>query len=147
MSTKILVVKPQETFGSRLREERLRVGISQVEAANACGVSREMWGRYERGIGSPGADVIARMAELGIDTHYAVTGEKSSGNSDSARGSFDDVLASLRSATNQAMELDLSEDHRVLVRDILFAITLQDAAMMRTVIDSYVQRHSGSVKP
>lgn len=39
-----------------------------------CGVSREMWGKYERGMASPGADVLQAFARAGADVLYILTG-------------------------------------------------------------------------
>lgn len=36
-------------FGKRLKEERIKLGLNQAEAAEKCGFSREMWGKWERG--------------------------------------------------------------------------------------------------
>lgn len=63
-------------FFSRVAEERKRLGISQAVAASACGVSREMWGKYERGSASPGCDVIVRFAAVGADVLYILTGRR-----------------------------------------------------------------------
>ena len=45
--------------------------------AAACGVSREMWGRYERGVATPSAEVLSRAALQGADVAYALTGVRS----------------------------------------------------------------------
>lgn len=58
----------------RLKEERLRLGLSQQDAADACGVSREMWGKYERGKGVPGGEVLFSFASRGADINYILTG-------------------------------------------------------------------------
>lgn len=49
----------------RLRNERTRLGIGQGDAALLAGVSRNMWGAYERGLSSPGADVLMRLVGHG----------------------------------------------------------------------------------
>jgi transcriptional regulator with XRE-family HTH domain len=56
------------------QEERKRLGLSQAEAGALCGVSREMWGKYERGQASPGADVLQAFAAAGADIRYILTG-------------------------------------------------------------------------
>lgn len=62
-------------FGERLREERERCSLTQKQVADAIGVRREMWVRYEGGV-EPGAGVIARAAEAGLDVLYVLTGER-----------------------------------------------------------------------
>jgi transcriptional regulator with XRE-family HTH domain len=68
-----------ETFfsliGMRLEEERKRLGLkSQKAAGDACGVSREIWGKYERGTVMPGGEVLFSFAEAGADVQYILTG-------------------------------------------------------------------------
>lgn len=50
--------------------------MSQAALAEAVGVSREQWGKYERGAGVPGGDVLARAARQGIDVRYVLTGSR-----------------------------------------------------------------------
>lgn len=65
-----------ETFSSRLREERGRLGYSQAQVSEICGVSREVWGRYETGKTMPGADVLLKFTEEGADILYLMTGSR-----------------------------------------------------------------------
>jgi transcriptional regulator with XRE-family HTH domain len=58
----------------RLKNERIRAGWSQSEAAEKVGVSREMWGKYERGLSLPGVDVFSKFVDAGADMNYLVTG-------------------------------------------------------------------------
>lgn len=60
----------------RLRNERTRLGIGQGDAALLAGVSRNMWGAYERGLSSPGADVLMRLVGHGIDLNYVLGGSR-----------------------------------------------------------------------
>ena len=64
--------------GERLREERERLGWTQVDAADTAGIRREMWGRYERGVAAPGADVLQALARSGVDIMYLLSGVRSS---------------------------------------------------------------------
>lgn len=58
----------------RLAHERKRLGLTQAEAGDACGVSREMWSRYEKDKASMGCDVLALFAAAGADVNYILTG-------------------------------------------------------------------------
>lgn len=62
--------------GDRLREERLRIGVSQEDAALLCGVSRAMWGRYERAVSLPGASVLLHLIGHGFDLNYILGGSR-----------------------------------------------------------------------
>ncbi|WP_448680556.1 helix-turn-helix domain-containing protein [Pseudomonas nicosulfuronedens] len=63
-------------FQDRMQEERKRLGLTQAEAAARCDVSREVWGRYERGVAVPGGEVLAAFAHLGADAQYILAGQR-----------------------------------------------------------------------
>lgn len=63
-------------LGGRFAAERQRLGLLQSQLAEACGVSREMIGRYERGKAVPGGEVLFSFAELGADVQYVLTGRR-----------------------------------------------------------------------
>lgn len=58
----------------RLKEERKRLGLSQQAAAELCDVSREIWGKYERGVVVPGGDVLFSFSAVGADVGYIFSG-------------------------------------------------------------------------
>jgi transcriptional regulator with XRE-family HTH domain len=59
---------------SRIKQERTRLGLNQASAADLCGVSREIWGRYERGVSVPGGEVLFAFAQAGADIQFVLTG-------------------------------------------------------------------------
>ena len=63
---------------NRLREERKKLGLTQLEVAERCGISLKMWGNYERGKNSPGAEVFFHLTEMGFDVSYIFSGVRSS---------------------------------------------------------------------
>ncbi|OCG60220.1 helix-turn-helix domain-containing protein [Gilliamella sp. Nev3-1] len=64
---------------NRLKEERKRLKLTQVDMALICGISREMWGKYERGIAIPGGEIFAALAIAGVNVQFILTGERQSG--------------------------------------------------------------------
>jgi len=61
--------------GSRIKEERLRLGIkTQADAAARFGVERETWSRYETGKLEMGREVCQRFVDTGADLSYIVAG-------------------------------------------------------------------------
>lgn len=62
--------------GSRLRDERLRIGLSQDEFAAVGGVARRSQSAYEADERSPDADYLLAVRELGVDIFYVLTGER-----------------------------------------------------------------------
>lgn len=67
------------SLGARLRTARKGLGKSQDDMAAACGVSREMWGKYERDAAMPGGEVLIKVALAGIDVNYILTGQRAGG--------------------------------------------------------------------
>ena len=59
--------------GLRIRQERDKRGWSQQEAADAVGIRREMWAKYEAGA-EPGAKALTGMAAVQVDVLYILTG-------------------------------------------------------------------------
>lgn len=66
----------ESLFGGRLKEARKELRLNQAEAAELTGVTREHWGRCERGAAVPGGEVLAALAKAGADVHYVLTGER-----------------------------------------------------------------------
>lgn len=64
--------------GDRLRQERDRLGHSQQGLADLVSVQRAMLSRYERGLVEPGAGVLIRLADAGVDVSYVLFGAQSS---------------------------------------------------------------------
>lgn len=68
--------KRMNEIGSRLREERIRLGMTQDAFAIAGGVMANAQGKYERAQRSPSAVYLARLPGLGVDILYVVTGRR-----------------------------------------------------------------------
>ena len=62
---------------SRLRTERERTGLTQAQAANACGGGQRTYSDWERGISQIPANRLASLATQGFDTQYILTGQRS----------------------------------------------------------------------
>ncbi|HEX8593151.1 MAG TPA: helix-turn-helix transcriptional regulator [Pseudomonas sp.] len=61
-------------IGQRLKQERLRLKLSQSALGAVGGVETNAQGNYENGIRSPRADYLSRIAQAGIDVAFVVTG-------------------------------------------------------------------------
>lgn len=64
------------TIGVRLKEERVRMGISQEDFAALAGVQRRAQGSYERDQRTPDAAYLAAAAGHGVDVQYVLTGRR-----------------------------------------------------------------------
>lgn len=69
MSTNVVI-------GERLRAERNRCRLTQLDLAERAGVSKTTQANYESGLRSPDADYLARADEAGLDVLYIVTGRR-----------------------------------------------------------------------
>jgi transcriptional regulator with XRE-family HTH domain len=61
----------------RIKSERKRLGYSQTELAEIAHATRGTVANWEGGAGSPDADALAAMANVGLDVLYVVTGDHS----------------------------------------------------------------------
>ncbi|MDT9632562.1 MULTISPECIES: helix-turn-helix domain-containing protein [Pseudomonas] len=61
-------------IGSRLRQERERLGLSQKVFGEIGGVEANAQGKYESGGRAPKADYLSRVAQRGVDVLYVLTG-------------------------------------------------------------------------
>lgn len=69
-----------EQISSRLREERKRLGFgSQADFAAKLGASPSSVHNYEAGKRSPDAEFLAKVAEIGGDILYILTGQRAVG--------------------------------------------------------------------
>ncbi|WP_051298717.1 helix-turn-helix domain-containing protein [Marinobacterium litorale] len=57
------------------RITRIRGDKSQIAFANELGVHKNTLGNYERGRNTPDADFLAKLAGIGVNTHWVITGE------------------------------------------------------------------------
>lgn len=63
-------------LGARVKEERVRLGLTQEQAAEKCEVTRVQWGRYERGLSDFSGRVLKAFVSLGADEGYILLGIK-----------------------------------------------------------------------
>ncbi|NKF51385.1 helix-turn-helix transcriptional regulator [Shewanella sp. WXL01] len=65
------------TFFERLKSERVRLGLSQTEFAERCGVKKLSQSNYETGKRKPDIEYLALARQLGCDTEYVISGMRS----------------------------------------------------------------------
>jgi transcriptional regulator with XRE-family HTH domain len=68
------VAAAKMAIGSRLREERLRLGMTQADFAEFGGVAKRTALEWEQGKTSPNAVFLAAASRQGIDILYVVNG-------------------------------------------------------------------------
>ena len=67
------------SFGSRLKEERRRLGFKQAQFAALVGTDVPKQSLYETGHRQLRAGYLARLEPVGVDLLYVVTGRRSDG--------------------------------------------------------------------
>ena len=135
------------SLGERLRKSRKDLGKSQDEIAESCGVSREMWGKYERDLATPGGEVLTKAALAGFNVHYILTGE-------APPQETHDEFVSRQQRINSTREfvraLPFKEGSKARITALLTGDTRHDAALIaevfreeslqprqRTLLDNY----------
>jgi len=63
-----------DSLGSRLKEERGRLGVSSIDFAEQCGVSKNTQTNYEKDKRKPDANYIVAADEMGVDVFYVLKG-------------------------------------------------------------------------
>ncbi|QGL25021.1 helix-turn-helix domain-containing protein [Neisseria brasiliensis] len=69
-------MKEVSLFANRLKEERKKLGLTQAQAAEKCGISMRMWGDYERGKYFPRNENLIGIEKIGIDIQYVMHGRR-----------------------------------------------------------------------
>ncbi|KVS58013.1 helix-turn-helix domain-containing protein [Burkholderia cepacia] len=64
------------SIGNRLKDERMRIGLSQAEFAALGGLGKQAQLNYESGARSPDANYLAALTKVGVDPLYVITGER-----------------------------------------------------------------------
>lgn len=83
-------------IAARLRQERVRIGLTQGELGKIGGIGANAQGAYERAARLPRADYLAKIVTAGIDVLYVLTGKPAvmdrKSNGDGTTGALDLVF-------------------------------------------------------
>ena len=139
--------------GVRVKEERMRLSLTQQQCADACGVSRVQWGKYERDVNGLDGEVLKRFIAIGADGAYILGGVR--GGTEHERKQFNAMLntADLVADENERLKIvelgfralrenaDVFEKRKSLYDDLLtFFNTFDDETMERVrlnIVDVY----------
>lgn len=67
-------------IGERLKEERLRIGLTQPVFAGYCGAKKRTLIEWEKGSTSPNAVQLSALVAIGVDVLYVLTGDRAGKN-------------------------------------------------------------------
>ena len=73
------MTSPRHSFGTRLAEERKRLGLKQAEFATLVGTGVPKQSLYENDRRELRADYLARLAEADVDVLYILTARRGEG--------------------------------------------------------------------
>lgn len=65
-----------KNFGERLAHHRKNLNLSQSVFAEKCGIKQTTYSAYELNKADPSLETLNKIAGLGADIHYLVTGKK-----------------------------------------------------------------------
>ena len=83
-------------IGSRIREERERLGLTQRAFGDIGGVEPNAQGKYESGERTPKADYLAAVAARGVDALYVLSGVHTPVENSSLNTQEEQLLSSFR---------------------------------------------------
>jgi transcriptional regulator with XRE-family HTH domain len=64
-----------DNFSDRLKEERVKLDLSQSEFGELCGVKKLAQFHYEKGDRFPDANYLMQALRIGVDVNYLLTGQ------------------------------------------------------------------------
>lgn len=108
-------------LGSRLKEERKRLGLSQQEFGTIGGVEANAQGKYESGERIPRSDYLAALEKKGVDVLFVVSGKRTPMTADSLNEAERAIITHYRA---------LSEDDQDAISQL--ANSLSECAMEAT---------------
>lgn len=111
---------PAREVGDRLRDERLRLSYKQEDFAQIGGVNRNTQGSYERGDRHPDTVYLARIARVGVDVAYVITGRKTAIAESALAEQEREVLEYFRG---------MSDYNKESIRRMAFAMAAADGAL------------------
>lgn len=68
--------KQRQEIGNRLKEERERLGYSEIQIAQLLGIPIDAYIRFEEGLADPGIYRMPRLSSIGFDVLYIITEER-----------------------------------------------------------------------
>ena len=83
------------TIGKRLKEERLKLNLSQDKLAKIGGVTKRTQVNYEQDSSKPDGEYLSRVAKEGINIQYVLCGEKEC--TPTKNNSTNEILSSMKS--------------------------------------------------
>ncbi len=126
-----------EKFGNRLSGERNRLGFTQAEAAKLGGVSLNTQFKYEKGVSSPDAEYLGKIAAAGFDVLHLLVGDSavSSGGAAVYKKPGDALYVVL--SVQESLGLTLSADQIKVLLEYAFTHRVNEEGVREFVTAAY----------
>lgn len=131
----------QSDLASRLREERGRLGLSQVAAAAALGMPAVTYRTYESGRSEPPISFFRKLADAGLDAAYVASGHRLAEMLDSHLDwklvmEIAGVISTWSSRRKRPLEID---EQATYLRLTMAVASARDASSARQMLDNLLQ--------
>lgn len=120
--------------GDRLKEERLRLGLTQEQFGALGGVRKQAQLKYEKGERKPDAAYFEGIAAAGANVSYILTGK----TEEERQTALEDRLDAIKECTQKALLLTSDQQKGELVRDVLLGDRWNKPEIIDAAIDRYV---------
>ena len=135
--------KKTGTFGSRLRQEREALGLSQVEMAQKLGITARSQRNYETGTRVPDAEYLMAASRIGVNLLVVLHGENAArqehneGNDVAAVQFLEESLGIKHEDFERAIDLAFVEDEKRDFMDaaILFGELKRHSPVLQAIIE------------
>lgn len=117
------------TQWERLKEERVRLGLSQEAFGRLGGVGKRSQINYESGERKPDSAYFEGIAAAGANIDYILTGVSATTRV---------RLNAQDETTKTAVALGLPDREGAFVRDVLYGVAMRDTLMIKEAIEHYV---------
>ena len=124
---------PDLSRGARIRDARLKTGLSQTAFAESAGASKRAQIRYEQGE-PPSADYLAALDKMGVDVSVILSGRTVA----ERNAALVDRMDALKETTRRSLELTQDLQKGELVRDILLADLWNKPELIEAATERYV---------
>lgn len=133
-------MQQKKTFGTRIREERKRLGLTQQQFADGLELSRSSVALYETDRTVPDLAFALRAKENGIDAWYIMTGER---GREAAAHLFDwvllaDIVSRIRSLA-AIEQLALTTEKEMAIARLLYKHCSTRGLVDQDIVDDAVR--------
>lgn len=91
-----MILHDSKDIGARLRDERMRCGMTQDQAAAGCAIAKRTLANYEAGASDPSASFLSKAWAMGFDVPFVLTGVRATAPKESLSAEEDLLIDQYR---------------------------------------------------